>query len=325
MEEKGDITITSTQEWYYPDGKFDAERVKAKWQRAVKGALSRGKKGLRAFGDVSTLLKDGYAKELVEYETKLGNHFEELPFTVVCAYKVGLVASKLDAEQLSSLRLSHRAYRDFGYNVLENPLPRQHIALLYETPLQRDVASARYINEGLKRNQLCVYASVHVRDGEHMARFSKLISDFDRNVQDGNLIVVDLSPYYISALSDELRPFEDIKKELASRAAGRADRHVRLSGDAADLLFRNRHFDECARLEAWWDQKPFEGSYMCPYPRHMLNKFPHALHKFRIFANHDVVADADGNIMATYAFDNTYTGKQLSKVEERKREIETRD
>jgi hypothetical protein len=331
LEARGDIIIASTQEWYYPDGKFDAERVRAKWQSTVEGALARGKKGLRAFGDVSGLLRNGYAKELVECERTLEKRYDQLAFTVICGYPAELAASKLEAGQLDSLHLSHEAYRNL-YNVLENPMPHQHIALVYETSDQRDAASVRYINEGLKRGQLCVYASIHLRDSGHAARISKMIVDYDKNVREGNLVVVDLSSYYISALSDELQPFEEIRKDLAHRVDGRAgDKHVRLVGDVVDLLFRNRHFDECTRLEAWWHQKSFPGSYLCPYPKDLLNRFPYDVHKFRVFARHDVVADAGGHVMAAYVLENKtgagvkQGGGEKPVTQEREAKVEARE
>ncbi len=299
LEAKGDITITTSREWYYPDGNFNLEKVTAKWQKAVEDAIANGKKGLRAFDAVDGLLKEGFAEELVAFETILGRSFK-IPFTAICAYKAPDVASKMTAEQLSTLHLSHGLHRSFGYNVLENPLVNQHIALMYDNDQQRDIATTKYINEGLKRNQLCVYASVRMRDNMHREHISSLIDNYAINVAQGNLITIDLAPYYIAAMTDDFRPFEAIKDELMSKVANKADKHIRLVGDCVDFLFRNKHFDECMRLEGWWHSKPFEGSYLCLYPKQLSQEFPYDIHKFRIFVTHDVMADGTGNIVSAH-------------------------
>jgi hypothetical protein len=101
-------------------------------------------------------------------------------------------------------------------------------------------------------------------------------------------------------MTDNLGLFDAIKDELKSKVANRADKHIRFVGDCADLLFRNKHFDECIRLEEWGQQKPFEGSYLCPYPKQLIDKYPFSFHKFRVISNHDVVADENGNMVAAY-------------------------
>jgi hypothetical protein len=91
-----------------------------------------------------------------------------------------------------------------------------------------------------------------------------------------------------------MKPFEDAKKLFAERAKGRADKHVRFVGDGTGFLFRNKHFDECATLEEWWQDKPFEGSYVCPFEKKFFNAFPHDVHSERaIVVTHDVVIDVD--------------------------------
>jgi DcmR-like sensory protein len=206
----------------------------------------------------------------------------------------------MTAEQLYSLQLSHGLHRSFGYNILENPSINQHIALMYDNDNQRDAATTKYINEGLKRNQLCVYGSIHVRDKVHQEDTSSLIDNYEKNVREGNLFVVDLARHYIAAMTDDFTPFEEIKQRLNVAVANRADKHVRLVGDCVSFLFKNRHFDECIDLEQWWHHKPFEGSYLCTYPKHLIGKYPYDIHKFRILVNHDIIADSDENIVSAH-------------------------
>jgi len=186
-------------------------------------------------------------------------------------------------------------------SLLINPPPRSHIALFYDNRenLYRTVAD--YINTRLYKGQFCVYATVNYRDEHHIEKFSSLITDFEENVEVGNLLVVDLASYYISAMIGDMKPFEEAKKLFEEKGRQRADKHVRFVGDGTGLLFKNRHFDECAMVEQWWNNggtmveqwwqdKPFEGSYVCPFSRMLLENFPHDLHAKRaVMATHDII------------------------------------
>jgi len=178
---------------------------------------------------------------------------------------------------------------------LLNPSNRQHIALLYENKADLDRAIAVYLNEGLRRGQVCVYATVHYRDEGHIDNFSKLIDSYEDNVEKDNLLVVDLAPFYVGAMVGDLKLFNDAKEMFADSVKKREDKHIRFVGDGTGFLFKNKHFDECVIVEDWWQDKPFEGSYVCPYPKQFLSTFPHDSHLNRaIAATHDTVVDASG-------------------------------
>lgn len=179
-------------------------------------------------------------------------------------------------------------------HALESPEDYQHIVLLYDSEEKRDSAIAQYLNEGLKRNQLCVYASIRVSDEGHLKKMSSKIQDYEENVRKQNLLVVDLAPSYIAAMSHDLVPFEKAKNDFSSRARERADKHIRFVGDAVGLLFENRHFEECLAVEGWWQQKPFVGSYMCTFEKSLLDIYPHNNHKKSILTiKHDIIIDAE--------------------------------
>ncbi|AFU59109.1 hypothetical protein Ngar_c21790 [Candidatus Nitrososphaera gargensis Ga9.2] len=45
-------------------------------------------------------------------------------------------------------------------------------------------------------------------------------------------------------------------------------------------------------IEEWWQEKPFEGSYICPFQKALFQSHPHARHaKHTVMATHDVVVD----------------------------------
>jgi hypothetical protein len=169
------------------------------------------------------------------------------------------------------------------------------MALLYENKEDLDSAVSKYLNGGLRRQQLCVYATVHFRDKGYIDNFSLSIDNYKENVEKGNLLIVDLASFYISALLHDMKPFEEAKKLFAEKVKDRRDKHVRFVGDGTGFLFKNKHFDECAMVEQWWKGKPFEGSYVCPFPKQFFDAFPHDMHSKRVVvATHDIVVNASG-------------------------------
>lgn len=196
-----------------------------------------------------------------------------------------------------------------------DPPNQKHVAMLYESREKLAAAIADYLNEGLSRGQLCVYATVYYRDEGHLEEFSTLIQSYDEHIKKGNLLVVDLAPFYISALIGDMKPFEEAKKLFAARAKERDDKHVRFIGDGTGFMFKNKHFDECALLEEWWQNKPFEGSYVCPFDKQSFNAFPHKMHSKRaIVATHDVVLDADSLLEQSIPSDQVNTQQQQSLI-----------
>jgi len=124
-----------------------------------------------------------------------------------------------------------------------------------------------------------------------MTRLSSKISNYDENVKE-NLIILDPKKLYLSALRGDLKSFDDLKNQVITRVKNRLDKHVRMVGDCVSFLFKNKHFDECLALEEWWQKKPFEGSYVCPYPKSIFTG-PFNDHKEQLFNTHDKVITCD--------------------------------
>ena len=195
---------------------------------------------------------------------------------------------------------------------LINPPINKHILLLYDNQAALESLIAEHINEGLKSGQLCVFGSIHLRDHEFIESFSSLIVDYKENVKKGNLLIIDLAPFYISAVMGDMTPFENAKKMLAEKVGHRSDKRIRFVGDGAGFLFKNRHFEECAILEQWWQEKPFEGTYVCPYLRSSLDGHYHALHAKRaVMAAHDIVI----NISETPLSGDLYKHQEAHVIE----------
>lgn len=196
--------------------------------------------------------------------------------------------------------------------MLIDPKNNEHIALLYDKQEQLNAHVAEYINEGLRRGQLCVYASVHSRDEGYIQQLASLIPNYEDHIKKRNLLIIDLAPYYICSLLGDIKPFEEAKKLFTDLANNRADKHVRFVGDGTGFLFKNKHYDECAILEQWWQEKPFEGSYLCPFLKPFFSSFPHDTYSKRVVvANHDTVLDISDN-----SSQNAFTQQDVLPISE---------
>jgi hypothetical protein len=177
---------------------------------------------------------------------------------------------------------------------LDCPADNQHMALLYRDDVNKNAAISRFINEGLSRGQLCVYGSVLIRDNGHQDKILSLVKDGARHRSMGNLLFVDMAPIYVAAMAGDLGPFNEARDQLVQAVKDRPDKHIRFVGDCAGLLFKNRHFEECLMVEGWGQQKPFVGSYLCPYHKEFESKHPYEMHFESILSiKHDLAIDAD--------------------------------
>ncbi|MEP0824053.1 MAG: MEDS domain-containing protein [Nitrososphaera sp.] len=168
---------------------------------------------------------------------------------------------------------------------LVSPARPEHVMLLYDSDNERNIAAAHCIDEGLRNNRLCVYASVGALDSAskwHTSRISSMITDFEENVRKGNLVVVDLKPFFESAQKGSLASFWQLKIKLErllnQKMDGRRGDRVLVFADAACTLSESGQFEECVALESWW-QSVYQGwknneqniTVICPHPSRILN------------------------------------------------------
>ncbi len=161
---------------------------------------------------------------------------------------------------------------------------RNHVMLLYEDEKSRANAAVDCINEGLGKGVLCVYASVDAFNRwtpSHVSNLSNMISNYEANLKEGNLQIINFRPYYESALDGEILPFKQLKSHLEDallerRSNGKVDR-IMVFADAAGELSRNRKFTECETLEKWWNdahkewlEKDLDITVICPHPGYIL-------------------------------------------------------
>ena len=114
LESTGDIIIKTTEEVYFPDGIPNIERTKALWSTLAENCLSKGKRGMRVFGDMTAFFKSGFTKELLEYESCLEQRFN-FPVIGICAYDSKDVDNNIPLEQIRQLQQHHNPVWMKGY------------------------------------------------------------------------------------------------------------------------------------------------------------------------------------------------------------------
>lgn len=106
LESRGDVIIRTTEEVYFPDRIPNIQRTIALWSTLVENCLSKGKNGMRVFGDMSAFFKSGFTKELLEYESSLEQRFN-FPIIGICAYDSIDIYNNYTSEQINQLQRHH--------------------------------------------------------------------------------------------------------------------------------------------------------------------------------------------------------------------------
>lgn len=190
---------------------------------------------------------------------------------------------------------------------LPNHTYRQHVMLLYDSDDERQAAAIDYINEGLKNGHLCIYGSVSAYDSAskwHYSNLSSQIEDFEENIKQGNLVIIDLKPLSWAARKGDPTLFNQLKSQLETMrkqriAEGKGDKIVAFT-DAACTLSENKEFEECIELESWWHSAHQEWikrsqniTVIHPHPAAAFDEGKATVHaKAQIAAVHSVMLEA---------------------------------
>lgn len=117
LESRGDIIIRTTEELYFPDDIPNVQRTTALWSTLVENCLSKGKRGMRVFGDMTAFFKNGFTKELLDYESCLEQRFN--------FHAIGILLSLLSLLSYCSCTATAKIIRDITdilihYNSIRN-------------------------------------------------------------------------------------------------------------------------------------------------------------------------------------------------------------
>jgi CheY-like chemotaxis protein len=190
--------------------------------------------------------------------------------------------------------------------------------LLYNDYSDRELASIKYINQGLQEKQLCIYASVDAYNTSHLSKISWQIKDYEENIIKRNLIILNLKPFYDSALAGDLTPFNEFYIQLQQELKHRDGKNgVLIVADCADNLFSDKNFDQCNIVENWWQDVYIKWlqqqektraqnqnhiiNIICPHSGSLLSKHPFDQHKHQLSHNHSIIIDTAGYLLTQYA------------------------
>gem|GEM_PF-2026232 len=334
LERDGIINIKSSRKFYFSTKIIDCGKIVKQYSDLANKAIEKGKKGLRAFADVRLFFERGYEKYVIEIE-KSFSPSDDFPLTVICAYDLDDF-EKLDQQSRKILFDHHNFHLTnnlFG-NIFDYSPPldlTEHICMYCEKELQSSSSSSsvpitnsllRYIDEGLQQNQLCVYLSMHNMKNDHPKTIiSQLTNLKDYQKEKSFMIIKNSDDYYISAACENLKPFEDLKKQIFEKAILDNKKEIRIVCDIPNLLFKNKHFDQCIAVEEWWDQTIEElnkkyglsVSLLCLYNSNNFQDAPFKHQRSRINNNHTTICDSEGIVYPKSSKFDLLKGERIEK------------
>jgi CheY-like chemotaxis protein len=183
-----------------------------------------------------------------------------------------------------------------------NRSSREHVLLLCNNQEEYDSAAIDSINEGLQAGQLCIYASVFNHDKSHLSKISSKITNYMKNIEKGNLVIIDFLPFYESAKASNLAPFKQLKKRieelLYKRISEGKDDKALIFAEAAGFLSEHCNFDKSIELESWWNDAHLEWlknklniTVLCPHSAAVLNKKSNLHAKSQISKAHSLTLE----------------------------------
>jgi hypothetical protein len=82
-------------------------------------------------------------------------------------------------------------------------------------------------------------------------KVSSKIKGYKENINKGNFLIINLKPFYNTALRVDLTPFEGLA-QIQQELERRNNKSVIIVADCADNLFQNQYFDQSELVESWW-------------------------------------------------------------------------
>ena len=320
LERDGIINIKSSKTYYFSTKIIDCYETVKQYSDIINKAIEKGKKGLRTFADTKIFFERGYEKYIIEIEKSYSPSYD-FPLTVICAYDLDDF-EKLDQQSRKilvdhhNLHITNNIFRNIFDESCFNLGMTGHICMYYENESQSSSSFVtvtkntilQYIDEGLRQNQICVYLSLNNLEKDYPKTILSQIPNLKKNEEKNFMIIKNSDDYYISAVCDNLKPFEDLKRQIFEKAILNNKKAVRIVCDIPDFLFRNKHFDQCIALEEWWDQTIEEMnkrhglniSLLCLYNSNNFQNTPFKYHISRINDNHSIICDSDGIVHSKF-------------------------
>jgi MEDS: MEthanogen/methylotroph, DcmR Sensory domain len=337
LEKNSIVNIKSSTEVYFSTNRIDRDKIGKQFSDLANKAIEKGKKGLRAFGDIKIFFEKGYEKYIIEFEKSFPPSFD-FPMTSICAYDLDDF-EKLDQQSRKILFDHHNNHltNNKFQNIFDDSFSLNltaHIYMYYQNELQHPAFSdsfatglPQYLSKGLQHNQLCVYLSMYNIRTDHPKIILSQLTNLKKSLIEKNLMIIKNSDdYYISAVCDNLKPFEDLKRQIFEKAILDNKKEIRIVCDISNFLFKNKHFDQCIAVEEWWDQTIEELnkrhglniSLFCLYNSNNFQNTPFKYHIYRINHIHSIVCDSEGIVYPKFSKFDSPTDKRKSEKEDKK-------
>jgi hypothetical protein len=157
-----------------------------------------------------------------------------------------------------------------------------HIVLLYDNDYAREDAIFNCINKEIEEGKLAVYASVDADRPTQISRLESRIKEYKKNLDKGNLKVVNTKKCAERARDGDIRELDNIKKDIEQavkeRQSSTGDSHTVVVDDCADSLSKDEKFEECCKVErSWqntclkWKREGLRISVICSHLRTILD------------------------------------------------------
>jgi hypothetical protein len=316
LEKNGIVNIKSSSKLYFSTSKIDRDKILKQYSDITNKAIKKGKRGLRAFVDMRIFFERTYVNYVIEFEKSLPLSYD-FPLTFICAYDLDDF-EKLDQKSRKILFDHHILHltNNLYLNIFDDSAHHvtEHICMYLEMesqlssflPITSNIL--HYLCEGLQQNQLCVYLSMNNLKKGHSKIMLSQISNL-KNFQKENFMIIENSDdYYIDAACDNLKPFEDLKRQIFEKATLDNKKEIRIVCDITNFLFRNKHFDQCVAVEEWWDQTIEELNkihglnilLLCLYNSNNFQNAPFEYQRYRINDNHSIICDSEGIVHSKF-------------------------
>jgi len=171
-----------------------------------------------------------------------------------------------------------------------------------------DNAATKYVNEALKKGYLTIYLPINGDNNNDASHASEMASSesiaYEENVNRGNLLTFDTRTFYDNALAGSLEPFEELKvlleeaieERIVSKTKDDEELIVVVVAGVAAELNRNEKFDDCIKVEKWWQkthsewlQKGLKVTVICPHLSPKFDKGEFSHYKQAISSLHEIV------------------------------------
>jgi hypothetical protein len=333
LERDGIINIKSSRKFYFSTNIIDRDKIIKNYYDLANKALEKGRRGLMIFVDMKIFFKRGYEKYVIEFEKSLPPLFD-FQLTFICAYDLDDF-EKLDTQSRKILFDHHNLHitNNLFQNIFDDSFPLvlgEHICMYCEKESQSSSipitnSLLRYLGEGLQKDQLCVYLSMRNIEKDRPKTILSQISNLTKSQEKNFMVIKNIDDYYINAVCDNLKPFEDLKRQIFEKATLDNKKEIRIVCDITNFLFKNKHFDQCVSVEEWWDQTIEElnkthglnVSLLCLYNSNNFQNAPFKYHKHRINDNHTIICDSEGIICPKSTKFDSLKGERIEKEEGR--------